>query len=328
MTNSKPYCVPTELAGQTLAAVVRAQLPGSSWSQVAKQIERSAVRVNQVACLDAARRMKVGDLVEIGQTAAKLTNWSEQVRLLHVDHHLAVVEKPTGLLTERRPEERNWSARRKAIHPTLDEVLPNLLADSRTPRRGQNRNVPRVILVHRLDRDTSGVLVVARTTQASLGLTHQFRQHTAQRVYRAVVVGHPGTQTIQSRFVRDRGDGLRGSVEAAPVGKDAITHVRELERIGPYSVIECRLETGRTNQIRIHLAERDCLVCGDVKYNRRLDGSPFTDDSQAPRLALHAMELEFVHPISQQAMKFLSPCPADLEHFILRLRQTTHATSS
>jgi 23S rRNA pseudouridine1911/1915/1917 synthase len=303
-----------ELAGQTLAAILRRELPGASWSQVKKRIEQSAVRVNQVVCLDAARRLKEGDVVDLETPSAKRTDWAERVRILHLDHHLAVVEKPSGLTTERRPEERRWPAKRKALQPTLDEILPKLLGGNQ-----RRRDSGGVILVHRLDRDTSGVMVVARTEEAAKNLTAQFRRHSAQRVYRAVVAGHPGTVTISSRLVRDRGDGLRGSADA-PVGKEAITHVREIERIGPFALIECRLETGRTNQIRIHLAERNCPVCGEVKYNRKPDGTLLEDTSQAPRLALHAAELQFVHPITHAPLRFLSPWPVDLEKFVERLR--------
>jgi 23S rRNA pseudouridine1911/1915/1917 synthase len=309
--------VAPDLAGQTLAAIVRQRVPGASWSQVRKQIEWSAVRVNGVVCLDGARRLKAGDIVEVGLPARKRTDLADRIRLLHVDHHLVVIDKPSGLMSERRPEERRWPAKRKALAPTLDELLPSLLGCGRKSAR---RSAGGVILVHRLDRDTSGVMVVARTENAASGLTAQFRRHSVQRVYQAVVVGHPGTVTIRSRLVRNRGDGLRGSADSAPVGKLAVTHVREVERIGPFSLVECRLETGRTNQIRIHLAEKNCPVCGEVKYNRRSDGTLLEDHSGAPRLALHAMELAFVHPITGQSLQFLSPWPADLEAFLERLR--------
>ncbi len=314
MSGNYSIVLPQDLAGQTLAAILRTQLPGQSWSQITRQIERSAVRVNRVVCLDAARRLRAGDVVEIGTPAAQPVDWSARIRLLHVDHHLAVLDKPSGLVTERRPEEQRWPAKRKALQPTLDELLPKLLT-----RERRSRAAGGVTLVHRLDRDTSGVMVVARTQQAALGLTAQFRRHSAQRVYQTVVIGHPGTATIQSRLVRDRGDGLRGSADA-PVGKTAITHVRELEQIGPYALVECRLETGRTNQIRIHLAERGCPVCGEVKYNRRADGTLLPDASQAPRLALHAAELEFIHPVTETPLRFLSPWPADLETWLDGLR--------
>ena len=309
-----------ELAGQTLAAVLRHWAAGESWSRIRRFVSQSRVRVNGVVCLDSARRLRTGDRLEVVAPAAHVPDVARDVRILYVDHHLVVVDKPSGLITERRIEERGWTAARKAQTPTLDELLPALLAKPGTRRETSRRSTGGVILVHRLDRDTSGVLVVARTVEAARGLTSQFRKHTAERVYRAVVIGHPGEGKIVSQLVRDRGDGLRGSAPSHPQGQMAITHIRELERIGSYALVECRLETGRTNQIRIHLSERNCPVCGDCKYNRRLDGTVIEDASGAPRLALHAMELRFEHPLSQQQLQFLSPWPRDLEQFVAKLR--------
>lgn len=325
LTPTASLLISSEFVGQTLAAVLRQHRPGTSWSRARQWIQQAAVKVNQVVCLDEARRLRLGDVVELGISHRQRIPIAELVRILHVDRHLIVVDKPSGLTTERRPEERRWPARRKALQPTLDELLPGLLhREPSQSTRGPSRSAKRqaaggVILVHRLDRDTSGVMVVARTAEAAQGLTAQFRKHTAERVYRAVVAGHPGNVTIQSLLVRNRGDGLRGSA-AAPVGKEAITHVREIERIGDYALIECRLETGRTNQIRIHLAERNCPVCGEVKYNRRPDGTIIPDESAAPRLALHAAELAFIHPMTQQPLHFLSPWPEDLATLVRQLR--------
>lgn len=319
MNGKSSFVLSQELAGKTLATILRMRQPGMSWSQVEKQVVRSVIRVNQVICVDPARRLNEGDVIEFGTGNVTRLNWAERIRILHVDRHLVVVDKPSGLTTERRPEEKKWPVRRKALAPTLDELLPQSLCASRTTTRRTPRTAGKIILVHRLDRDTSGVMVVARTAEAALGLSAQFRRHSAERVYRAVVVGHPGSVTIQSRLVRDRGDGLRGSADA-PVGKTAITHVREMERLGGFSIIECWLETGRTNQIRIHLAERNCPVCGDVKYNRRSDGTIIEDGSQAPRLALHAAELGFIHPITQAPLRFLSPWPPELDKLVARLR--------
>lgn len=320
--------VSPELVGQTVAAVMRRLLPDASWSLIRKQIAQSSVRINRVICLDAARRLREGDTVELAAACSKSPSLRSSVRLMYVDHHLAVVDKPSGLTTERRVEERSWPKRRKALAPTLDELLPDLLMPPRAARHPASRQPGGVILVHRLDRDTSGVMVIARTKQAAQGLTSQFRKHAAERVYRAVVVGHPGNAEIISRLVRDRGDGLRGSTLSPTQGQVAITHVRELESIGEFSLVECRLETGRTNQIRIHLSERNCPVCGDVKYNHPPDGVPIADHSGAPRLALHAAELNFIHPVSRQPLQFLAPWPPDLEALVSRLRSASQTATN
>jgi len=175
--------------------------------------------------------------------------------------------------------------------------------------------------VHRLDRDTSGLMVFARTVPAERGLVQQFRRHTIRRSYLTVVHGHPAAQTIRSHLVRDRGDGRRGSTTLPNTGQLSVTHLRPLERLGPYELLECRLETGRTHQIRIHLSEAGHFVCGDKVYCQPLFEKPKPDRSGAPRLALHAREIGFLHPISGEPLHFEMELPDDLRDFISRLRK-------
>ena len=137
--------------------------------------------------------------------------------------------------------------------------------------------------------------------------------------------GQVEAQTIESHLVRDRGDGRRGSTTDSNAGKRAVTHVRPIEHfvlgIGEtYTLVECRLETGRTHQIRIHLAERGHPICGEKVYHQPLFGKPIEDKSGAPRIALHAAELGFVHPITGEEMQFEMPIPKDLTHFLEQLR--------
>lgn len=209
----------------------------------------------------------------------------------------------------------------------LDLPLANLPKKKRNPaiqREANERLAARlnVIAVHRLDRDTSGLMIFARTRRAALILGEAFRKHAIDRRYMAVVKGHPPAQTFDSHFVRDRGDGRRGSVsESIPdVTQHAITHIRPLEVIGPYSIVECKLETGRTHQIRIHLSEAGFPLCGDNVYNRKLNGPMFDDKSGAPRQALHSYALRFVHPITGEIHKYLMPWPKDLQAWINKLK--------
>jgi 23S rRNA pseudouridine1911/1915/1917 synthase len=181
--------------------------------------------------------------------------------------------------------------------------------------------MPPLFPVHRLDRDTGGLLVFARTRKAERHLALQFRNHTVHRRYLAVVPGHVTAQRIESRLVRDRGDGRRGSTADPTAGRIAITHVRPLELLPDYTVIECRLETGRTHQIRIHLSELGHPLCGEKIYTRPLRGKPPRDTSGAPRLALHAVELGFQHPATARRLRFLYPLPRDLADFLDRVRQ-------
>ncbi len=223
------------------------------------------------------------------------------------------------MTSTRHADEREQSPRQRQLQPTLDELLPRLIA-KREGRRGRAA-VRRLRPVHRLDRDTSGLMVFARTAAAEKHLGQQFRLHSIRRRYLAVVRGTVAAQTIESRLVRDRGDGRRGSTSLPNTGKTAITHVRPVERLGDYTLIECRLETGRTHQIRIHLAENGHPLCGEKVYAQPLFRAGQPDRSGAPRLALCAVELGFVHPVTGEAMHFEMPLAPDLAEFIARLRK-------
>ena len=142
----------------------------------------------------------------------------------------------------------------------------------------------------------------------------------------AIVEGAVTARTIESRLVRDRGDGRRGSTNLPDVGKTAVTHVRPLERLGDYTLIECELETGRTHQIRIHLAENGHPLCGDKVYRQPLFRAAKPDRSGAPRLALCAVELGFVHPITGETMHFEMPLSPDLAELVDRLRKSAGAS--
>jgi 23S rRNA pseudouridine1911/1915/1917 synthase len=121
-------------------------------------------------------------------------------------------------------------------------------------------------------------------------------------------------------LVADRGDGRRGSTQLPNVGKEAITHVAVEERLPGYTLLSCRLETGRTHQIRIHLSEAGHPVCGDKVYVKKLNGEVMEDRSEAPRLALHATELGFEHPVSGEHLHWTMPLPGDLQKFVDRLK--------
>jgi 23S rRNA pseudouridine1911/1915/1917 synthase len=169
-------------------------------------------------------------------------------------------------------------------------------------------------------------MVFARMPQAEQALIRMFARHAVQRAYVAVVRGHVEAQTIDTWLVRDRGDGLRGSTslgEAAEGARRAITHIRPMQHVaapgGEYTIVECRLETGRTHQIRIHLSEIGHPLCGEKVYTHRPDDKPRADVSGAPRQALHAAELAFIHPITQQPLRFRMPLPPDLKSWILSL---------
>jgi 23S rRNA pseudouridine1911/1915/1917 synthase len=323
MPDPASFFVSPELVGKTVLAVLRVALPGESWSKLRQRLTRSQVSVNGVPCLHEARRVAAGDVVALHERPVE-TPQSRDVEIVFIDAHVVVVAKPSGMMTHRRPEEKKWSVDKKALQPSLEEAVASLIArrslDSGLRKRGMHTRMSVLRVVHRLDRDTSGLLVLARSAEAEENLIGQFRRHTAHRVYWAIVHGHPVAETIESNLVRDRGDGRRGSVNNPKVGKRAVTHVRPLEDFGDYSLVECQLETGRTNQIRIHLSERGHLVCGDVKYRQPFAAPMIDDRSRAPRLALHAAELGFAHPLTGEEVCFRMPFPDDLSEFLNRLQ--------
>jgi 23S rRNA pseudouridine1911/1915/1917 synthase len=337
------YHVDQHSSGGTLVQALRGWRPELSWSQTKKLLSSRQVSVNGAMCLDAGRRVKSGDVVHVFEHPKTPQPTEQDVDLLYWDADVIVVVKPALMTTLRHRDERNWSASRKNLQPTLDEVLPRVLqraesAENSDAERGEHhrrdrsrkpgrrdgrdrRRLPKVTAVHRLDRDTSGVMIFARNAAAERSLVKQFKEHSIDRVYRAVVHGHPEPQKITTRLIRDRGDGLRGTTTSETEGEDAVTHVRPLEDLGEYSLVECRLETGRTHQIRLHLSELGHLVCGDPLYWRRHGATNIDDQSGAPRLALHAARLAFNHPRFGERMDFDAELPRDLEKFVRRLRR-------
>ncbi len=305
---------------QTLASALRQWLPDRSWGEVRKLLRTRRVTVNGNLCLDAARRLRLTDVVKLLPHSTAPIPSSTDVRIRYLDKHLVVVEKPAGMTSTRHSEERDWPARRKQIQPTLDELLPGIIA--RKEQRRTHGVPPPIRAVHRLDRETSGLMVFARTTDAERSLSQQFRHHTTHRRYLAIVRGVvTGEHRLETRLVRDRGDGRRGSTVDPTLGKTAVTHVRPLEALGGYTLVECRLETGRTHQIRIHMAERGHVLCGEKVYNQPFRAPAQPDESGAPRIALHAAELGFEHPVTGQRMEFAMPLPPDLDAFLHRLRR-------
>jgi 23S rRNA pseudouridine1911/1915/1917 synthase len=175
--------------------------------------------------------------------------------------------------------------------------------------------LPRV--VHRLDKVTSGVMVFARSPAAQLDLKQQFRAHVTGRHYVAVAHGQVQDATLSFRLVRDRGDGLRGVTQDPNRGRHSVTHVVAEERLARCSVLRCRLETGRTHQIRIHLAHVGHPVVGDPLYAR----DHAVADLAPPRTLLHAASLSFVHPEHRRRLSFAEPPPDDFLAFLQRERE-------
>lgn len=316
---NRGFIVSRNESGETLAAVLRARWR-LSWSAVRRLVGEERVRLNGAPCRDLKRRVQTGQRVDIRKAGARPRKEQHQkstgpgIVIRHVDAAVVVVDKPPGLTTMRHAEEAaEFGLRAQRYLPTtLADLLPTLLAEHGKPKP--------VRAVHRLDKETSGLVVFARTSAAESHLGRQFRAHTTERRYLAVVRGQARDMRIESFLVRDRGDGRRGSATQRGQGQRAVTHVKVIEKLGDFTLVECRLETGRTHQVRIHLGEAGFPLCGERIYDRPLHGKPVPDASGATRPALHAAFLGFDHPATGQRMNFTSRLPEDLVALIGRWR--------
>jgi 23S rRNA pseudouridine1911/1915/1917 synthase len=286
-------------APRALDRALKEHFAGASWSVVRRAIETGKISVAGQVVKDARQAVAEGALVRVAMTTPKKKSLLADGAIVFVDGQVVVVRKPAGVSTVPYEE---------GERDSLDQLVQGELA------RRFGREAP-LGVVQRLDRETSGLVVFARTVPAKRHLKNQFRAHTVSRRYLALAAGRVSTQTIRSRLVRDRGDGVRGSTRNPKLGREAVTHVEALEALAGATLIACRLETGRTHQIRIHLGELGHPLLGERVYGDRDLPRP-----AAPRLMLHATLLGFVHPGSQRELSFEEPTPADMLAVIERLR--------
>lgn len=242
------------------------------------------------------------------------------LNIVYEDKYLMVVNKPPGLVVH--PGHGNY-------HGTLVNALAWHMKDN----PDYDANDPHVGLVHRIDKDTSGLLVIAKTPDAKTNLGIQFFNKTTKRKYRALVWGivEQDEGTIIGNLARNPKDRMQMAVMSDPtVGKHAVTHYRVLERLGYVTLVECVLETGRTHQIRVHMKHIGHVLFNDERYGGHeiLKGTHFSKYKQfvnncfatCPRQALHAMTLGFVHPVTGEEMYFTSEMPDDMTQLIEKWR--------
>ena len=284
----------------TLAAIVR-ERTGVAWSRARRLCEEGRVQVDGRRCLDPAMRVPQDAVVAIDEHGPKRAAGplAKDAIVFH-DRDVVVVDKPAGLLSV---------ADEAGNRDTAVDHARTLL------RRLGGDDAP-LGVVHRLDRDTSGLMVFTRSALAKRVLAERFRAHDVERVYVALVHGHlERDRAVESDFVLDRGDGLRGSHGhfrradgAVPrEARHAITHVRPVEPLRGATLVECRLETGRQHQIRIHLSELGHPLVGEPVYIRDYAGPRI----EAPRAMLHARTLGFAHPRTGAPMSWTRDPPED-----------------
>jgi len=260
--------------------------PESSKTTLRKMLESGRVRVNGDVEKNGKRQLRPGDVIDVGQRLAHAL-LSPLLQLLYEDPFLLVMVKPPGLLTVPTTTGEN-----ETVQGLLNDYL-----------RARSRNA-HIHVVHRLDRESSGVLVFAKSFVTREKLKTKFAAHDIDRVYVAIIQGamSPEEGTIKSHLAEDRFYKVR-SVEDPSEGKPAVTHYRTERKGSRFSILEVRLETGRKNQIRVHLSEAGHPIIGDKTYGSKVD--------PIGRLALHARLLGFEHPETGKVLRFEAPVPDD-----------------
>jgi 23S rRNA pseudouridine1911/1915/1917 synthase len=267
--------------GLRLDQVIPKHVAGLSRRKARAVIDHGGVFVDKTRVKVAGRIVRAGQRIEVNIGGALDRDPAPPPRVVHVDDHVIVAEKPAGLVTAPTPE---------SDRGDMLDLLKQQLGE--------------VYLVHRIDLPTSGLLVFARTREANKKLGDAFKEHDVDREYRAIAIGSVATQTI----------------DRAIDGRRAVTHVEALETLPTVTVVAARLETGRTHQIRIHLAGLGSPLAGDTQHGGE---TARTFIPRAPRLALHAAMLGFTHPATGERVRFQSPFPDELEAYLARLRPGT-----
>jgi len=296
--------IPAECAGLRLDQALARLLPEHSRSRLAAWVKQGKVSVDDTAA-DARRKVWGGERVTLADIVLpdEAAQQAQDIPLaiLHEDAQILVVNKPAGLV----------------VHPgsgNRDGTLLNALLHHAPPLAA----VPRAGIVHRLDKDTSGLLVVAKTLEAQTDLVRQLAARTVKRHYLALAHGRVARDGVVDAPI-GRHPVSRTKMAVVGSGRAARTHYRVLERFDRATLLECALETGRTHQIRVHMAELGHPLVGDPVYGpRRKAPAPLAG---FPRQALHAWRLALVHPATREEMGWEAPLPEDFSRLLDALRQ-------
>lgn len=300
-------------------------LSDTSRHRVQLAIDAEYVRVNDVV-VKASYKVRPLDVITLvmpyQRRGVEIKPEPIPLDIVYEDDELLVVNKPAGMVVH--PGHGNYSG-------TLVNALAYYLGREPDPEHDDERMG---LLVHRIDKDTSGLLVVAKTDAAQIELARQFFHHTIERRYWALVWGNiaEDSGTIDAPIGRDPNDRLRFRVcNDETQGKHAVTHFRVLERLGYVTLVECVLETGRTHQIRVHMNHIGHPLFNDARYggDRILKGTLYTKYKQfidncfalCPRQALHAKTLGFIHPRTKKEISFDSEIPSDMQALLEKWRR-------
>ncbi|HEY9554663.1 RluA family pseudouridine synthase [Allosphingosinicella sp.] len=302
-----------DAAGWRLDRALAATLPTISRERLKALISSGQVRdAEGVAVRDPASKAKTGTAYTITIPAPAPAHNEPQdipLEIVFEDEHLLVVDKPAGLV----------------VHPAagnLDGTLVNALLHHCAGRLSSIGGVARPGIVHRIDKNTSGLLVVAKTDVAHEGLSAQFKKHSIERGYRAIVAGlpNPPSGTVDAPLARSSANRQKMAIVDEGRGKRAVTHYRLITPLKEAAMIECRLETGRTHQVRVHMTSIGHPLLGDPVYGRtRIVHRELLNQLDFKRQALHAAELGFHHPVTKADLSFKSAIPSDMQELFRAL---------
>ena len=303
--------LPPESAGLRLDRALATSLPELSRARIQALLAEGRITKDGVVSTDASARAKPGQsiVIDIPEAAAAHPQAQEiPLAIVFEDEDMLVIDKQAGLV----------------VHPGAgnpDKTLVNALLAHCAGRLSGIGGVKRPGIVHRLDKDTSGLMVVAKTDRAHASLAAQLQDRSLKRVYNAVVWGRPMPPAgrIEGNIGRSGSDRKRMALLQSG-GRPAVTHYRTLQLLKGASVVECRLETGRTHQIRVHMASLGHPLVGDPVYGRRGISKNLPAGTPAfSRQALHATQISFRHPVSGLELCYSSPVPQDLRTLIAHL---------
>ena len=287
-------------------------LPDLSRERIKGLIGEGQVSCAQVSKINASMKVALGQTYTVTLPApVPLDTVAQDIPLtiVHEDADLIVVDKPAGLV----------------VHPAagnLDGTLVNALLHHCEGQLSGICGVARPGIVHRIDKDTPGLLVVAKSDKAHEGLARQFKDHSIDRLYAAIVYGVPvpAFGTVDAWVGRSDADRKKMAVHREGRGKHAVTHYRMVERLQGAAMVECRLETGRTHQVRVHMHHIGHPLIGDPVYGRERNGfKSILETLGFKRQALHAKSLGFIHPVTSERLLFQSVLPSDMQELLSQL---------
>ena len=299
-------------AGWRLDRALAAAVPTLSRERLKVLIRSGAVELAGTPARDPALKVRGDEALVVAIPEPKPAHNVAQdipLTIAFEDEHLLVVDKPAGLV----------------VHPAagnLDGTLVNALLHHCGGSLSGIGGVARPGIVHRIDKDTSGLLVVAKTDVAHEGLARQFSAHNIDRRYLAIVNGVPksASGTVDASLARSSANRKKIAIVGEGRGKRAVTHWKRLELLNEAALVECRLETGRTHQVRVHMASIGHALIGDPVYGgASKKHRKILTELDFKRQALHAAELGFIHPVTKERLAFKSPMPADMQQLFTAL---------